>query len=84
MEIKFPCDVHAGQTHCNRTLNEYGLITMNHRVLVLTVTYIRSCLIKQILVQDVGGPGFQTADICRYVEDLKPGPNTQLGPKDFF
>jgi hypothetical protein len=45
---------------------------------------MRSYLKKRILVQDVGGFGFQTAGIRRYVEDLKPGPNTQLGPKDFF
>jgi hypothetical protein len=42
---------------------------------------------KCILVQDVGGFGFQITPQAwqsRYVEDLKPGPNTQLGPKDFF
>ena len=44
----------------------------------------RSYLKKRILVQDVGGFGFQTGVIRRYVEDLKPGPNTRLGPKDFF
>ncbi len=44
----------------------------------------RSHLQKRILVQDVGGFGFQTAGILRYIEDLKPESNTQIGPKDFF
>jgi len=39
---------------------------------------------KRILVQDVGGAGFQTAGILQYVEDLKAGPNTRIGPKDLF
>jgi hypothetical protein len=54
---------------------------------------IRTYLKKRILVQAVGGAGFQTAPqteagsstgILEYVEDLKPGTNTQIGPKDFF
>ena len=36
------------------------------------------------MVQDVGGGEFQTAGIRRYVEDLEPGPNPRIGPKDFF
>jgi hypothetical protein len=46
--------------------------------------HIRSHLKKRILAQDVGGSGFQTAGILQYVEDLKSGSNTQIGPKDFF
>ena len=44
----------------------------------------RNVFKKRILVQDVGGAGFQTGGIRRYVEDLNPGPNTQIGPKDFL
>jgi len=36
------------------------------------------------LVQDQGGAEFQTAGILKYVEDLKRGTNTEIGPKDFF
>ena len=52
----------------------------------------RSHLKKRILVQDQGGAEFQTdgvavtaiADILRYFEDVKRGPNAEVGPKDFF
>jgi len=43
-----------------------------------------SHLKKRILVQDQGGAEFQPAGILKYVEDLKRGPNAELGPKDFF
>jgi hypothetical protein len=36
------------------------------------------------LVQDQGGTELQPAGILKYVEDLKRGPNTEVGPKDFF
>jgi hypothetical protein len=36
------------------------------------------------LVQDRDGAWFQTAGILWYVEDLKPGANKGIGPKDFF
>ena len=39
---------------------------------------------KRILVQDQGGFEFQTAGIRLYAEDLEPGSNTEIGPKDFF
>lgn len=39
---------------------------------------------KKLLVQDLGGAKFQPAGIHRYVEDLKRGPNTEIGPKDIF
>ena len=45
---------------------------------------IRSHLKKRILVQDQGGAEFQPAGILKYVEDLKRGANTEIGPKDFF
>ncbi len=35
------------------------------------------------MVQDVGGAGFKTGGILKYVEDFKPGTNTQIGPEDF-
>jgi hypothetical protein len=44
----------------------------------------RSHLKKRILVQDQGGAELQPAGILKYVEDLKRGPNTEVGPKDFF
>ena len=44
----------------------------------------RSHLKKRILVQDQGGAELQPAGILKYVEDLKRGPNTEGGPKDFF
>ena len=44
----------------------------------------RSHLKKRILVQDQGGAELQPAGILKYVEDLKRGPNTKIGEKDFF
>ena len=44
----------------------------------------RSHLKIRILVQGQGGAEFQPADILTYVEDLKQGPNAEIGPKDFF
>ena len=34
--------------------------------------------------RDQGGAEFRAAGILRYVEDLKWGTNTEIGPKDFF
>ena len=45
---------------------------------------IRSHLKKRILAQGQGGTEFQPAGILKYVEDLKLGPNTEIGQKDFF
>ena len=36
------------------------------------------------LRQNQGGAKFQPAGILKYVEDLKRGPNTEIGPKDYF
>jgi hypothetical protein len=36
------------------------------------------------LVQDQGGAEFLSAGILKYVEDLKGGSNTEVGPKDYF
>ena len=44
----------------------------------------RSHLKNRILVQSQGGARFQPAGILEYVEDLKPGPNAEIGPKDIF
>ena len=44
----------------------------------------RSCLKNWILVQAQDGAALQPAGILKYVEDLKNGPNTEIGPKDFF
>jgi hypothetical protein len=48
------------------------------------VFYIRSRLKNRILVQVQGGTEFQSADILKYFEELKRGPNTEIGTKDFF
>ena len=45
---------------------------------------IRSHLKKRILAKDQGGAELQPAGILKYVEDLKLGPNTEIGPKNFF
>jgi hypothetical protein len=45
---------------------------------------IRSHLKNRILAQGQGGTEFQSAGILKYVEDLKRGPNTEIGQKDFF
>jgi hypothetical protein len=44
----------------------------------------RSHLKNRILVQGQGGAEFQPAGILKYVEDLKRGPNAEIGPKDIF
>ena len=44
----------------------------------------RSHLKNRILAQDQGGTEFQPTGILKYVEDLKRGPNTEIGQKDFF
>jgi hypothetical protein len=44
----------------------------------------RSHLKNRILVQVQGGTKFQSADILMYFEELKLGPNTEIGTKDLF
>ena len=44
----------------------------------------RSHLKNRILVQDRDRAEFQTRGIPLYVEDLKRGPNKDIGPKDIF
>jgi len=44
----------------------------------------RSHLKNRILVQDQGGTEIQPAGILKYSEELKRGPNTEVGPKDIF
>jgi hypothetical protein len=39
---------------------------------------------NRIWVQDQGGVGFQPAGILKYVEELKPGANAEIGPKNIF
>jgi len=36
------------------------------------------------LAQSQGGDEFQPADILKYFEGLKRGPNAEVGPIDFF
>ena len=45
---------------------------------------IRIHLKNMILVQVQGVTEFQPADILKYFEELKRGPNTEIGTKDFF
>jgi len=45
---------------------------------------IRSHLKNRILVQGRGGAEVQPAGILKYSEELKRGPNTEIGPIDFF
>ena len=44
----------------------------------------RSHLKNWILVQGQGGNEVQPTGILEYSEELKRGPNTEIGPKDFF
>jgi hypothetical protein len=45
---------------------------------------IRSYLKNRILVQGQGGGEVQPAGILKYSEELKRGPNTEIGTKDIF
>jgi len=45
---------------------------------------IRTYLKIKILVQDQGGVEFLPTGNLKYVEDLKRGPNAEIGPKDYF
>jgi len=45
---------------------------------------IRTHLKNRILIPDRGGAEFQTAGNLWVVEDLKPGTNKDMGPKDIF
>jgi hypothetical protein len=44
----------------------------------------RSRLKNRISVQDQGGAKIQPSGILKYSEELKRGPNTEIGPKDIF
>jgi hypothetical protein len=44
----------------------------------------RSYLKNRMLVQGQGRPEIQPAGILKYSEELKRGPNTEIGPKDIF
>ena len=44
----------------------------------------RNPLKMRILVQDQGGAKSQPAGILLYFEELRRGPNTDIGPKDHF
>ena len=46
--------------------------------------YIRSYLKNRILVQGQGGAEVQPAGILKYSEELKRGPNTEIGAKGIF
>jgi len=54
-----------------RSLYEYISVYRSHRK-------------NRILVQDQGGAEVLPAGILKYSEELKRGPNTEIGPKDFF
>jgi len=48
------------------------------------IVLIRTYLKNSILVQGQGGAEIQATGILKYSEKLKRGPNTEIGPKDFF
>ena len=52
--------------------------------MIILKRYTRSYLKIKILVQDQGGAEFQPAGILKYNEDLKRGPNAEIGLKDYF
>ena len=52
--------------------------------MVFVKRIIRTRLKNRILVQDRGGAEFKPSGILLYVEDLKRGPNKDIGPKDIF
>ena len=54
------------------------------RVVRVLIYLTRSHLKNRILAQGQGGTEFQPAGILKYVEDLKRGPNTEIGEKDLF
>jgi hypothetical protein len=54
------------------------------RIIIVFEIGHRSHLKNRILVQDQGGAEVQPAGILKYSEELKRGPNTEIGPKDFF
>jgi drug/metabolite transporter (DMT)-like permease len=62
----------------------YTAFLLSLRKLQAGETEARSHLKKRILVQDQGGAEPQPAGILKYVEDLRRGPNAEVGPKDFF
>ena len=45
---------------------------------------IRNHLKIKLFSRDQGEAENQSAGILKYVEDLKRGPNTEIGEKDFF
>jgi hypothetical protein len=53
-------------------------------ILHFQLSATRSHLKNRILAQGQGRTEFQPAGILKYVEDLKRGPNTEIGEKDFF
>ena len=44
----------------------------------------RTHLKNRILAQSQGGTEFKPADILKYFEELKWGPNTEIGTKNIF
>jgi hypothetical protein len=51
---------------------------------MIIIFFSRSHLKDRILVQGQGGSRFQPAGILKYVEDLKRGPNAEIGLIDIF
>ena len=64
---------------------DYRLFTdETPQFLYLFVSLNRSCLKIRIFVRDQDEAEDQTADILKYVEDLKRRPNAEIEPKDIF
>ena len=55
----------------------------NRIIIVFEIGY-RSHLKNWIFAQDQGGADVQPAGILKYSEELKRGPNTEIGQKNIF
>jgi hypothetical protein len=58
--------------------------TVQKRSIIVFEIGYKSHLKNWNLVQDQGGADVQPAGILKYSEELKRGPNTEIGQKDFF
>jgi len=62
----------------------HGAVEHIGKKTVFVQALTRSHLKNRILAQGQGRTEFQPTGILKYVEDLKRGPNTEIGEKDFF
>jgi hypothetical protein len=82
------CNKLSGLSH--KLLSAYKILMQSAQILdrckyqQLIKLSLRSYLKYRVLVQGQGGLGFQPAGIHWYFEELKPEPNTEIGPKNIF